>query len=178
MKNEHNQRVAALSRMLADEGGLREDAALVEACARLHDIGKMDIAPEILSKPGKLTAEEFAAVKAHARFGAMRIQNMIRVLEVAEVTALQHHEKWDGDGYEGLAGEHIHPFARIIAVADVVDALMSVRPYKTAWSLDETLRYMQAESGKHFDPQWIAALIRCRGELENMYESEGNDDER
>ena len=170
--NEHNHRVAQISRMLAIAGGLEEDAVLVEACARLHDVGKIDVAPEILSKPGKLTPAEFEAVKAHARFGARRIHNVVRLLELAEITALLHHEQWDGTGYEGLDGENIHPYARIIAVADVVDALMSRRPYKEPWSLSDTLAYMEAESGKHFDPHWIAALMRCRNELKNMYESE------
>ena len=173
MTGEHNQRVARLSRILADEGGLQEQAALVYVCALLHDIGKIDVAPEILCKPGKLTAEEFDAVKAHTRFGAIRIRKLIRILEIAEQTALLHHEKWAGGGYEGLAGEDIHPYARIVAVADVVDAMMSNRPYKAASTLDETLQYMESESGKHFDPQWIDVLMRCRAKLEDMYEPEG-----
>ena len=158
--------------MLAIEGGLHEDAALIEACALLHDIGKLDVPPEIISKPGKLTPAEFEAVKAHARFGAQRIHDAIRLLEVAEITALLHHEKWDGAGYEGLVGENIHLFARIIAVADVADALLSERVYRARWSLSDTLAYMQAESGKHFDPQWIEVLMRCEDKLKNMYEGE------
>ena len=172
MMDAHNHRVAQLSRMLAIEGGLHEDAALIEACAHLHDIGKLDVAPEIISKPGKLTPAEFDAVKAHARFGAQRIHDAIRLLEVAEITALLHHEKWNGEGYEGLAGEDIHLFARIIAVADVADALLSERVYRARWSISDTLAYMQAESGKHFDPEWVAALMRCKDKLKNMYEGD------
>ncbi|MDL2272991.1 HD domain-containing protein [Oscillospiraceae bacterium OttesenSCG-928-G22] len=167
----HSHRVAQLSRMLAEAGGLHEDAAMIEACAHLHDLGKIDVPPEILNKPGKLTAAEFEVVKQHARLGAERIRGMMEFLAFAYSTALFHHEHYDGlGGYEGLKGEEIPVYARIVGIADVLDALVSRRPYKEPWNLADALGYMAAESGKHFDPAWIAALLRCEDEVKNLYE--------
>lgn len=170
MSGGHSCSVAKLSRILAEAGGLGSNAAQIEACALLHDIGKQDVPPDILNKPGKLTATEFEVVKQHARLGAERIHNVILLLETAKQIARLHHEKWNGSGYEGLKGEEIPVYARIVGVADVADALMSRRPYKEPWTLTETLEYMLSESGKHFDPQWIAALLRCEDELKKLYE--------
>ncbi len=168
----HSLRVSQISRMLADAGGLGNDAALVEVCALLHDIGKQDVPPELLSKPGKLTADEFEAVKQHARQGAQRIHQFIDVLMVAAIIARFHHERWSGGGYEGLAGECIHPFARIVAVADVFDALMSRRPYKEPWQLKDALDYVQENAGTQFDPYWASILLTCKSDLAKLYVEE------
>ena len=169
----HSKNVAKIARMLAEAGGLHEDAALIEACAQLHDIGKMDVPPELLAKPGPLTPDEFRIVKQHARLGAERIHRMAEFLMYACDTARLHHEHYDGlGGYEGLKGDEIPVYARIVGVADVLDAMVSQRPYKEAMSLENALQYMVSETGKHFDPQWIVALLRCEDKLKKTYETE------
>lgn len=174
-ENGHGNRVARLSRMLAEAGGLHEDAPLIEACARLHDIGKVDVPPEILNKPGKLTAAEFEVVKQHARLGAERIRGMMEFLAFAYSTALFHHEHYDGlGGYEGLKGEEIPVYARIVGLCDVVDAMVSRRPYKEPIPLGSVLAYVRENAGSHFDPHWADVLLRCEDEVKNLYEGTEN----
>jgi putative two-component system response regulator len=133
--------------------------------APLHDIGKVGIKDTILLKPDKLTDEEFSVMKRHAIFGEKVIAKLLKrtgpteFLEVAKEIAGGHHEKWDGTGYpRGLKGETIPLCARIMAVADVYDALVSQRIYKPAFSHEETLRIMNEGIGTHFDPQLIEIL--------------------
>ncbi len=140
--------------------------------APLHDIGKIAIPDSILNKPGRLTDEEFAIMKTHAEEGRKIIEQAISTLpdadylEEARNVAGCHHEKWDGTGYPaGLAGEEIPLSARIMAVADVFDALISKRCYKDAYSYEEAFRIIKEESGTHFDPLVTDAFLRCREEV-------------
>jgi putative two-component system response regulator len=129
----------------------------------MHDIGKIGIPDAIMLKPGKLTKEEFDVMKTHPEIGAEILgESDSDLLDLAKTVSLTHHEKWDGSGYpNGLAGEDIPIAGRIVAVADVFDALTSRRPYKEPWSVEETLKYMEQQKGIHFDPALIEAMQRC-----------------
>ena len=115
----------------------------------------------MLTKPGKLTSGEFEQVKTHTTVGArMLAGSAFALLEMAEQIALTHHEKWDGGGYPaGLAGEAIPLAGRIVAVADVFDALTHVRPYKPAWSRTEAIAEIASQAGRHFDPEVLEAFL-------------------
>jgi HD-GYP domain-containing protein (c-di-GMP phosphodiesterase class II) len=143
------------------------DPDKLEFCGVLHDIGKIDVPDSILEKPGALTEVEFEIVKKHTNYGYDRL------LTAANISR-QHHEKWDGSGYIGLKADEIHPWARIVCVADVVDALMSKRAYKEAWSPEETFEYMQKQSGRMFDPLIIKALLRLKEDIEKLYAAPQN----
>jgi two-component system response regulator RpfG len=158
----HIIRMAKYSRIIAEELGLsREDAEVIEMAAPMHDIGKIGIRDEILLKPGKLTPEEFEIMKKHTIIGYDILKDSpSKFLQMGGVIALGHHEKFDGTGYpNGLMGDAIPIEARIVAVADVYDALVSERPYKNAWSTQAALDYMESISGKHFDPEVLSAFM-------------------
>ncbi|CAN5571944.1 two-component system response regulator [soil metagenome] len=131
--------------------------------APMHDIGKIGIPDAILQKPGKLTEAERDVMKEHPRIGAEIIGNHPSSLfRTARTIALTHHEKWDGSGYpNGLAGADIPHVGRIVALADVFDALTSVRPYKPAWPVEDALEFIRSESGTHFDPALVDLLTQC-----------------
>jgi putative two-component system response regulator len=138
--------------------------------APLHDIGKITTPDHILLKPGKLNAEEFEIMKSHAQKGAEMLQQAQKFsagtdgyLQIAIEIAHHHHEKWDGSGYPGkLSGEAIPLAARIMAIADVYDALTSARPYKRAFSHEEASEIILKDSGDHFDPTMVAAFVGCQ----------------
>jgi putative two-component system response regulator len=143
--------------------------------AQLHDVGKIAISDALLNKPGKLTKEEFQTVKQHAKKGAEiieRIQAMLpnpEFLDSARLSALSHHEKWDGSGYpSGLKEEDIPLEGRVLAIADVYDALTSVRPYKSAYSHDEAYKMILEGSGKHFDPALVEIFQSVASEFEEI----------
>mgnify|MGYP006163507873 CR=1 FL=1 len=125
--------------------------------APMHDVGKIGIPDAILRKPGRLDEDELLVMRQHPEIGARIIgQHQDGMLAMAHRIALYHHEKWDGSGYPfGLAGEAIPLEARIVAIADVFDALTSVRPYKRAWSFDDAIAFLREQAGKHFDPALI-----------------------
>lgn len=134
----------------------------------LHDIGKVGVRDDILLKEGTLTDEEFDEMKRHVAYGAEALRwaeerlGYDSFLSLARVIVLQHHERWDGTGYpKGLKGDAIDVGARLMAVADVYDALTSTRPYKGSWSFDEVRAFILAESGKHFDPDVVDAFCKC-----------------
>lgn len=156
---------------LAAGYGAAEADDLLHA-APMHDIGKIGIPDAILLKPGALDAEEWAVMRTHARIGADIIgEHASPLLAMARTIALCHHERWDGTGYpEGLKGEAIPLAARIVAIADVFDALTSVRPYKPAWSLDRAFAHLQEQAGRHFDPELVPAFLRLRPEIEAVRE--------
>ena len=159
----HVLRMSHYSQVLAKAAGFSDEEAedLLQA-APMHDIGKIGIPDHILLKPGKLTEEEFEEMKKHTLIGAEILGNSgAPLIELAHQVAMTHHEKWDGSGYpNGLKGDEIPIAGRIIAVADVFDALTSKRPYKEAWSVEKTLEVMKADSGRHFDPHIIDLLIQ------------------
>ena len=158
----HIQRMAHFSRLIAAGMGLSEaDQTLILQAAPMHDIGKIGIPDVILLKPGRLTAEEMAVMKGHARLGFELLNGSeSMVLQAAARIAISHHEKFDGSGYpHGLAGMAIPLFGRIVAVADVFDALVSDRPYKRAWPVDKALDFLRQGVGAHFDPDCVAAFL-------------------
>lgn len=138
--------------------------------APMHDIGKIGIPDAILRKPGKLDAEEWRVMQTHAEIGSRIIgDDRSTLLQIARTIAMSHHERWDGKGYpQGLAGEEIPLAARIVAIADVFDALTSVRPYKAAWTIEDALSHLKAESGQHFDPVLIEFFLALEPELRQI----------
>ena len=130
--------------------------------ALLHDIGKIGIPDAILLKPGKLTPEEIEIMKTHTLIGASILKNSYSpMMQLAELIARSHHEWWNGTGYpDRLRGEEIPTCARIVAIVDVYDALTSHRPYREAWSKQETLGYIEDQSGTHFDPIIVSKFMQ------------------
>jgi len=154
----HVKRVAAFSYKLAVLYGLDEqEANLLKDASFLHDIGKIAIPDSILHKQGVLTNSEYKKMKQHAALGADMLKHShLPLFKAAKIVAEEHHEKWDGTGYpKGLKGEQIHIYGRIVAIADVFDALSFKRAYKDKWENSEVLSYMKDMSGKHFDPKLI-----------------------
>ncbi|KKO63552.1 Cyclic di-GMP phosphodiesterase response regulator RpfG [Janthinobacterium sp. KBS0711] len=159
----HVIRMSHYARLLGVAAGMDEAAAddLLHA-APMHDVGKIGIPDRILQKPGKLDADEWAVMQTHARIGGDIIGEHAEggMLALAREIALAHHEKWDGSGYpNGLAGETIPLAGRIVAVADVFDALTSVRPYKRAWSVIDAVGYLQEQQGSHFDARLVELFV-------------------
>jgi putative nucleotidyltransferase with HDIG domain len=166
----HSERVAAFAVRLARELGLTADErSAAELAGLLHDLGKIGVPDAILNKPGELTEFEYIEMRRHPVHGA----EILSKIQNSKITSLlpgvkYHHERWDGTGYpEGLQGDAIPLLGRILAVADVLDALTSDRAYHTARSLDEVLRLVQAQSGRAFDPKVVAAAValHAKGEL-------------
>ena len=160
---EHIVRMSQYSKVLALALGMDEQrAVLLRQAAPMHDVGKIGIPDAILLKPGKLTSEEFDHMKEHATIGAQILANSSSpLLQLAHTLAIEHHEKWDGSGYpNGIQGEEISVEGRIVAIADVFDALTSKRPYKEAWSVEKTVLHMQEQAGTHFDPALIELLVK------------------
>ena len=159
---DHTWRVARYSQIMDEALGLDDELCRrVYLAAPLHDVGKVAIPDGVLLKPGRLDAEEFALIRTHAAIGRHILggSNCALIGLAAEI-AESHHERWDGGGYpRGLSGEAIPLAARIVAVADVFDALTSERPYKAAMPLDEARACIAAESGRHFDPACVAAFL-------------------
>lgn len=159
----HLKRVAAMCKLLALEYGLSEDEAeILMYASPLHDVGKIAIPDAILNKPGKLDAAEWEVMKTHAELGHRMLASSDKpILKAGAIIALEHHEKWDGTGYpNGKAGEDIHIYGRIVAIADVYDALASKRCYKDAWALGDIYTFVKSEKGRHFDPDIVDALTR------------------
>lgn len=159
---EHVSRVAQISELIARGLGLSsERCRYIFLAAPLHDIGKIAIPDAILSKPGKLTSEEMAVMRQHVIIGARILERGDSdLIRTAELIALSHHERWDGTGYpDHLSGADIPVEARVVAVADVFDALCSERPYKPAWPLDKARAEIERCSGSHFDPACVAAFV-------------------
>lgn len=158
----HVIRMSHYSRIIALASGFSPDCAedLLHA-SPMHDIGKIGIPDHILQKQGKLTPEEWAVMQKHPAIGAEIIgDHDSRLLQLAKTIAQNHHEKWDGSGYpNSLKGDEIPVEARIVALADVFDALTTKRPYKKAWEISDAIEYIRKESGKHFDPNLIPVFL-------------------
>jgi len=172
----HVKRVAKYSALLAELYGLKEkDIEVLELASPMHDIGKVGIADKILHKTSGLNKDEFETMKTHTTLGFNMLKHSNReLLKASAIVAHQHHEKWDGTGYpQGLKEENIHIFGRITAVADVFDALGSARSYKEAWEDKEIIKYLQENSGKHFDPKVVELFIEYKESfftLRNKYQ--------
>ncbi len=162
-------RLAGVAGILAEGMGLsEEEVRMIELAAPLHDIGKIAIPDALLQKPGPLSEEELAVMRTHPRIGyELLTGSQNRFIRMSATIALRHQERYDGSGYpDGLAGDAIPLEARIVAVADVFDALISRRPYKPAWSLDEAFAYIEEQGGKLFDPACVDAMRRARPRIE------------
>ncbi len=158
----HIWRMAAYSRALAEVSGWDgERCALIELAAPMHDTGKIGIPDAILKKPGPLDADEWLIMKTHSRIGYdILAKSEAPVFQLAAEIALHHHERWDGSGYpQGLAGMDIPESARIVAIADVFDALSMKRPYKEAWPRERVLTTLRESAGSHLDPQMVARFL-------------------
>lgn len=165
------QRMSHIAGLIAEELGMFEDEVrMIEMAAPLHDMGKIAIPDSILLKPGPLDEDEIEIMRRHPRIGYELLNgSQNRFIQAGAEIALRHHERFDGTGYpDGLSGESIPIDARVVTAADVVDALLSERPYKRAWSMDETFDYLHAQRGKLFDPRCIDALVRSRQRLEEI----------
>ncbi|WP_223877924.1 MULTISPECIES: two-component system response regulator [unclassified Luteimonas] len=163
------ERLAAVAAIVADGMGMMEDEVrVIELAAPLHDIGKIAIPDAILMKPGPLTAEETLLMRKHPEIGHELLKDsQNRFIQAGATIALRHQERYDGSGYpDGLVGEQIPVEARVVAVADVFDALVSKRPYKRAWTIDETFGFISGHSGTLFDPRCVDALVRNRVRVE------------
>ncbi|WP_076539925.1 two-component system response regulator [Shewanella sp. UCD-KL21] len=158
----HVIRMSYYTHILALAAGLSEDdAELLMHAAPMHDVGKIGISDAILKKTDKLDFDEFEQMKKHCEIGAEILgEQDSELMDVAQIIALTHHEKWDGSGYpNGLSGEDIPLYGRIVAVADVFDALTSKRPYKEAWPVEKALELLEKEAGTHFDPQLVPLFV-------------------
>lgn len=170
---DHIQRMAHYAWMIAVRLGLPlEQQQLILEAAPMHDVGKVGIPDHILLKPGRLDEAEFAIMKQHPVMGHQILADSgSPLLQMAAVIALSHHERFDGTGYPlGLKGEAIPLVGRIVAVADVFDALSSARPYKAAWDLGRVLEFMRAQRGLHFDPRCVDVFLDCMDEVQAVRE--------
>jgi putative two-component system response regulator len=174
----HVIRMSHFCRLIALKAGLSEAAAhLLLQAAPMHDIGKIGIPDNILQKPGKLTEEEWVVMRKHPAIGAGIIgRHEDMLLDTARVVALTHHEKWDGSGYpRGIGGEQIPLTGRIVSIADVFDALTSVRPYKSAWDFDVAVKYVRDGAGTQFDPDLVDCFVAALPEIAEIKQRYGDD---
>lgn len=158
----HIQRMSKMCQLIAEKLGLsREDQELLAVAAPMHDVGKIGIPDEILLKPGRFNPDEWEVMKTHTTIGAQILSgSSFDLLQVAETIALSHHERWNGSGYpHALSKDEIPLLARVVAVCDVFDALISHRPYKEGWKEEEAVELIASEAGKHFDPEVSAAFL-------------------
>ncbi|MDR1204340.1 MAG: HD domain-containing protein [Peptococcaceae bacterium] len=169
---EHSRQVSKISALLAERAGYTpEETAMIEEAALYHDIGKADIPKTILNKPGKLTSEEFDIVKTHTELGYRKIMDATKTLSVAATVCQEHHERPDGNGYSHARWTDIHPYAKLISVGDVFDALYSHRAYKPAWSIPEIRAYFREQSGKQFDPEIVCLLLGALDKILLLYKN-------
>ncbi len=168
----HIVRMAHYSKLLAEKIGLNKKKQLILFYAStLHDIGKLAIPDNILLKPGQLTPEEWELMKKHTIIGYQMLKDCKNpYLRVGAIIALSHHERWDGTGYPyGLKGENIPLYGRIVALADVFDALTSERPYKKAWKFEDAMEFIEKGKGKHFDPELVEAFLASEKEIFEIF---------
>lgn len=173
----HVKRVALYSELLALKCGLNlQEAELIKLASPMHDIGKVGIEDKILNKPGKLTEDEFEIMKTHSILGYNMLKNSEKpILKAASIVAHEHHEKWDGSGYpRGLKKEEIPLSARIVAIADVFDALFSKRVYKEKWNLTEIENFFKENSSFHFDPKLCDLFLQNIDQFRNIYNENPN----
>jgi len=168
----HVRRVAEFTYKLARLYGMSvKEAMLLKNASYLHDIGKLGVKDYILHKNGKLTDEEFEEIKKHPEIGASILKDSdMPLFEAAKIVSLEHHERWDGKGYPNkLRGEEIHIYGRIVAIADVFDALSAKRSYKKPWPMDKILNFLKEMRGSQFDPKLIDIFFENVDEFLHIY---------
>jgi len=173
----HLMRMAKYSALIGAHLGLgSETVHVLEVAAPMHDIGKIGIPDAVLLKEGPLTREEIEVMKSHPRIGYDILKGSpSKYLSMGAIIALGHHEKYDGSGYpNGLHGDDIPLVARVVAVADVFDALVSERPYKHAWAIDEGMDFVKGQRGKHFDPTCVDAFFADRTKVQAIFDEFGD----
>jgi putative two-component system response regulator len=176
----HIKRMSDYSALIAGKMGLKSKTVeTIRFASPMHDIGKIGIPDKILLKPGKLEAKEWRLMKMHTTIGADILKGSnIGYVRMAETIALTHHEKWDGSGYpHGLRGRQIPLAGRIVALADVFDALTSRRPYKDPFSIEKSNRIISQESGKHFDPDIVDAFFSVQDAILKINQTYQDDQE-
>lgn len=167
----HVKRMSEYCYILAKEMGFpEEELDIIKYSSMMHDIGKLLTPLKILEKKGKLTDKEFDEIKEHVVNGEKLLHNASgEIMEKAKIIALEHHEKWNGEGYLNMKGEEIHLISRIAAVADVFDALTSKRSYKKAWTIEKAYDLIISEDGKHFDPKVVEAFKKSFDEIKKIH---------
>ena len=170
---QHIKRVSEYARTIAAQLGLSHDQVeYIRIASTMHDVGKLLIPTEILEKPEKLTNEEYEIIKTHTILGGQLLENVEgEEMQLSRTIALQHHERPDGQGYpKGLTGDHISLESRIVAVADVYDALTSRRSYKNAWSEDDAYQEIIRGRGSQFDPKVVDAFVKAHDQILEVQE--------
>ncbi len=174
----HVIRMSHYARLIAQAAGLGASSVdILFHAAPMHDVGKIGVPDNILLKPGALDATEWEVMRQHPDMGGEIIgQHKDDLLHAAHCVATTHHEKWDGSGYpKGLQGEEIPLFGRIVAIADVFDALTTARPYKKAWTVEAAMALIEDGAGKHFDPGLLPALHQALPEMLKIKERYAED---
>ncbi|MBI2095802.1 MAG: HD domain-containing protein [Candidatus Omnitrophica bacterium] len=170
----HILRISDYSSELGRALGLpAEELELLRYASPMHDIGKIGIPDSILQKPGKLTAEEWAVMQQHTLIGSRIFKNSSSpLLKAVSVISLAHHEKYDGTGYpQGLKGKAIPLYGRIVALADVFDAMVSKRCYKSALPFEEGFEHIRSLAGTHLDPDLVETFVRIKGKVRTIYQA-------
>ena len=169
----HCRRTAALSQLLAGLADCPEhEVRTITQFALVHDIGKAAIPPSILYKPGPLSSDERTVIQTHTAIGAQALAQTHGTMRTAAVVALQHHERLDGSGYLGLRGSEIHPHAKLIAVADVLDALISPRAYKQPWDISRIRVYLTEQADEKLDGDIVRLLLEHLDQALALYPGE------
>ncbi|MGL5258549.1 MAG: HD-GYP domain-containing protein [Lachnospiraceae bacterium] len=172
----HVKRVSRYANTIAKKLGMSVyECECLSIASMMHDVGKLNIPSEILEKNGKLTMEEFEIIKKHTQIGHELIKGSPGdIMQIASEITLNHHERWDGNGYNGLKGEEIHIYSRIMAIVDVFDALVSKRSYKEAWSVEKAYEEIVSQSGIMFDPKIVTIFKKSYYEFIEILDSMGD----
>ena len=159
VNNEHSRNVSKISKLIAKKAGYSEkESNIIAQAAFFHDAGKIFLHPDILNKPTALTLKEYEIIKTHTKIGYEKLNEAAQILAFAAIVANEHHENIDGTGYNGLTGSKLHDYSKIVACADVADALLSHRIYKKPWCIEKVKSYFTEQSGKKFAPEIVNIL--------------------
>ena len=175
----HVKRVSEYTKILCRNLGYDDDTVWeVGLAAMMHDVGKIMVPHEILEKPGKLTKEEFDIIKKHTTYGKKMLENSPgELMQLSADIAYEHHERYDGTGYDGIKGENIGIFSRCVSVADVFDALTHRRYYKDSWKTEEALAAIADDSGRRFDPDVVQAFMEVKEQILSILAQHPDDEE-
>jgi len=167
----HVRNVSLYVHALCEKQGMTEEESdFVAKTSFLHDIGKLLVPVKAILKSGALTIDEYETVKLHTQYGYDLLYNdQNEFLKIAAIIAKQHHERYDGNGYFNLSGDEIHPYARIVCIADVFDAITTEREYKSAWEFEDGFSYIVEHAGSYFSPENTKYFIDCHDELYRIY---------